>query len=148
MMLWLLQLADKARHRARMRLWAPSQASGRRGEDLAHRFLQRLGFSIVARNFRSRSGSGEIDLIAWDGDTLVFAEVKSLSSDTYSAPDRAIDRLKQELVVRTAIDYVRRSAAPWNRVRFDTINVLLDHPPRILLRRDAFPPPAALRRAS
>ena len=84
----------------------------------------------------------------WDGDTLVFAEVKSLSSDTYSAPDRAIDRLKQELVVRTAIDYVRRGAAPWKRVRFDTVNVLLDHPPRISLRRDAFPPPAALRRAS
>jgi putative endonuclease len=147
-MLWLLELADKARHRARMRLWASSQASGRRGEDLAHRFLQRLGFNVVARNFHSRSGSGEIDLIAWDGDTLVFVEVKSLSSDSYSAPDRAIDRLKQELILRTAIDYVRRGPAPYPRVRFDIINVLLDDPPRISIRQDAFPPPPSLRRAS
>ena len=49
-----------------------AQAVGRRGEDLAHRYLQHKGFVIVARNHRLPSGDGEADLIAWDGDTLVF----------------------------------------------------------------------------
>ena len=52
----------------------PAQADGRRGEDLAHRSLQRKGFAIVARNYRLPSGDGQADVIAWDGDTLVFVE--------------------------------------------------------------------------
>jgi putative endonuclease len=140
MMHWLYKLADRARHRARMRLWVPEQATGRRGEDLAHRFVQRLGFSVVARNFRSRCGAGELDLIAWDGDTLVFVEVKTLASDTFSAPDRAIDRDKQDSSVRAATQYLRRIGSSWERARFDTISVLLTDPPKISLRKDAFRP--------
>ena len=140
MMHWLYRLADRARHRARVRLWAESQAAGSRGEDLAHRFLQRLGFSVVARNYRAQGQPGEIDIIAWDGGTLVIAEVKSLSSSEYSAPDRAIDLDKQQSLFETASIYRRRAGVDWDRVRFDTVSVLLTDPPAIALRRDAFHP--------
>jgi putative endonuclease len=140
MMHWFYRLADQARHRARVRFWSPSQAAGRRGEDLAHRFLQRMGFSVVARNYRTHHRPGEIDLIAWDGDTLVFAEVKSLTTDEYSSPDRAIDLDKQRSMFETAAGYRRRAGVEWERVRFDTLNVLLADPVEITLRRDAFHP--------
>jgi putative endonuclease len=140
MLRWLYILADHARHRARLRGWTPAQAAGRRGEDLAHRFLERLGFRIVARNYRAHERPGEIDLIAWDGDTLVFAEVKSLSSNEYASPDRAIDLDKQRSLFETAAVYRRRAGVDWDRVRFDTLNVLLGDPPEISIRRDAFHP--------
>jgi putative endonuclease len=140
MMHWLYLLADRARHRARMRLWSGSQAAGRRGEDLAHRFLQRLGFSVVARNYRAHGQPGEIDIIAWDGGTLVIAEVKSLATGEYSSPDRAIDPEKQWSLFETASVYRRRAGVDWDRVRFDTVSVLLTDPPAITLRRDAFHP--------
>ena len=62
----LYRLADRARDRARRRTWDPDLAAGRRGEDIAHRFLQRAGMTVVARNHRTPTGSGEVDLVAWD----------------------------------------------------------------------------------
>src|SRR6266436_10240658 len=69
---WLYKLADAVRDRGRRRFWPADQASGRRAEDLAHRFLRRRGMVIVARNYRPPSGAGEIDLIGWDGDWLAL----------------------------------------------------------------------------
>lgn len=140
MMNWLYRLADQARHSVRVRFWSPTQAAGRHGEDLAHRFLERMGFSVVARNYRTHDRPGEIDLIAWDGDTLVFAEVKSLGSSEFSAPDRAIGEDKRRSMFETAAVYCRRAGVGWDRVRFDTLNVLLTDPPEITLARDAFHP--------
>ena len=77
MFLHFLEVADALRHYGRSRSWASDQAIGRRGEDLAQRFLQRTGMTIVARDYRLESGAGEIDLIGWDGETLVFVEVKT-----------------------------------------------------------------------
>ena len=57
---------DWFRHLARRRRWNPSQALGRRGEDLAHRFLRRQGYTIVARNYRLAAGDAEADVIAWE----------------------------------------------------------------------------------
>ena len=71
----LYRLADFARDLRRARCATPEQAHGRHGEDLAHRFLRRQGLTIVARNFRQRSGSGELDIVARDGEVLVFVEV-------------------------------------------------------------------------
>jgi putative endonuclease len=134
----IYRLADLLRHRARRRQWDRDLASGRRGEDLAHRFLRKRGFTIVARNYRSPAGTGEIDLVAWDRDTLVFAEVKSRSSADFGTPDRAVDREKEGNLIRVARDYARRAGVEWERVRFDIINVLLTNPPQIDLVRDAF----------
>src|SRR5450432_3006906 len=59
------------------------------GEDLAHRFLRRQGYTVVARNYRSGSGAGEIDIVAFDKQDLVFIEVKTRASDEFGSPDRA-----------------------------------------------------------
>jgi putative endonuclease len=125
--------------RCRQRSRGPQDfATGRHGEDLAHRFLRRNGFTVVARNYRPRTGSGEIDLIAWEKDQLVFIEVKSRSTDDFGTPDRAVNREKQEHVIRTARDYALRSRVDWDHVRFDIVTVLFGNHPKIALQRDAF----------
>jgi putative endonuclease len=134
---WLLRLADGARHGARRKRWPAGQAAGRRGEDLAHRYLERQGLVVVARNHRPPSGHGEIDLVAWDRDTLVFVEVKSRSSDDCGAPDRNLDREKEWALVSAARHYARQAGIPWERVRFDVVSVMLTDPPSLSHRRDA-----------
>lgn len=130
----LYRLADYLRYRRHRDL-------GRRGEDLAHRYLRRLGLLVVARNWRPPQGGGEIDLIACepgkDGDTLVFVEVKTRASGEFNAPERDVDADKLVALRRAARDYVRRAEADPNLVRFDVIAVTdvgIQH------FRDAFPP--------
>jgi len=137
---WLYRLADAARDRGRRKLWPSEQASGRRAEDLAHRFLRRRGMVIVARNYRPASGAGEIDLIGWDGDRLVFVEVKSRASDEFGMPEHAVDNEKQRFLERSARDYARRAGVDWNRVRFDIVSVVFGEPVRMQLFADAFEP--------
>ena len=140
----LYRLADRLRHRARRRGGDPDFLAGRRGEDLAHRYLRRQGFTIVARNFRPRAGAGEIDLVAWERERLVFVEVKSRATDEFGTPDRAVDPEKQRNLERGARDYARRAGVDFQNVRFDIVNVLLTRPPKIELLRDAFRPPRTL----
>lgn len=134
----LYRLADFARHQGHRRTMEPDLATGRRGEDIAHRFLQRAGMTVVARNFRTRGGSGEVDLVAWDGDQLVFVEVKTRTSGEYGPPDRAIGPDKIYRIVNASREYARRAGIEWERVRFDTICILLRTPPAIVHHRDVF----------
>jgi putative endonuclease len=134
------QLADGLRHHVRRRKWPSDLALGRRGEDIAHRHLQRAGIVIVARNYRTPSGTGGIDLIGWDHGTLVFFEVKSRSTDEYGAPDRAIGDAKRDHIVRAARQYVRHAEAPWESVRFDVVNVVFRTPPVVTHYKDVFHP--------
>jgi putative endonuclease len=109
---------------------------GRRGEELAHRYLRTRGYTVVARNWRPPQGGGELDLVAWHGKTLVFVEVKSRLSGMWSAPERDIDAEKLNSLRRAARDYVRRAAAEDGETRFDVITVTgetVEH------MRDAFP---------
>jgi putative endonuclease len=135
----LYRLADAARDRRRARGATPEQAHGRRGEDLAHRFLRRQGLTIVARNYRPLAGSGELDIVAWERDTLVFVEVKARSSAEFGSPDRAVGRDKEKYLRRAAGDYLRRSGAAWEQARFDILNIILTEPPEIEWIKDAFP---------
>ena len=112
--------------------------SGRLGEDLAHRFLRSRGCTIVARNYRPRSGGGEIDLVAWQDDTLVFAEVKTRASVEFGTPDRAVDAEKELFLRRAARDYARRAGVEWSQVRFDILSIVLGKPPQINWIPDAF----------
>jgi putative endonuclease len=134
----IYKVIDFLRHRARLRRWDPDLARGRRGEDLAHRYLRSRGFTVVARNYRPRSSRGEIDVIAWDGSVLVFVEVKSRASADFEAPDRAVDRDKQDHLVRTAQAYLARTGIPWTSVRFDIVSVVFDKPPALTHIEDAF----------
>ena len=104
---------------------------------MAHRLLRRRRYTVVARNYRPRSGHGEIDLIAWDRDVLVFVEVKSRSSGEFGTPDRAIDTSKQEQLIHAAREYARRADVTWDQVRFDVVNVVLSDPPVATITKDA-----------
>jgi putative endonuclease len=130
------QLADLLRDRARQRRMTADHALGRRGEDIAHRFLQRAGFVVVDRNYRMASGAGEVDLIAWERDRLVFVEVKSRSTDDYGSPDRAIGLAKQSSLIRAAREYARHAHVPWEKVRFDVVNIVFRTPPELTHLRD------------
>jgi putative endonuclease len=134
----LYEFADTLRHHGRKRHLNPDHALGRRGEDIAHRHLQRAGIVIVARNYRMSSGAGEIDLIGWEKDTLVFVEVKSRQTDEYGAPDRAIGVLKQSSLIRAAREYARHAEVPWEKVRFDVVTVVFSTPPCVVHFRDVF----------
>jgi putative endonuclease len=130
--------ADALRHRRRLRLWQPDHANGRRGEDLAHRYLQKRGFVVVARNHRARSGIGELDIVAWEGQMLVFVEVKSRQTEEFGSPDRAIDLDKRDRLIRAGRDYARRAGVDWRSVRFDIVNVVFTEPPTVTHLRDVF----------
>lgn len=133
---FVYQIADSVRHHARKRVWAQDQATGRRGEDIAHRFLQRAGIVIVSRNYRVATGAGEIDLVGWENDRLVFIEVKARHSGEYGDPDRAIGFEKKQSLLRAARDYARHAEAAWENVRFDVVNVILGTPPQVRHFRD------------
>jgi putative endonuclease len=132
----VIGLLYRAADRIRRRRYAKNH--GRVGEDLAHRFLRAHGCTVVARNYRTLSGSGEIDLVAWDGGKLAFIEVKTRGSDEFGPPESAVDAEKRERVARAARDYSRRAEIPWRDTRFDIVSIVLGQPPRIEWLRDAF----------
>lgn len=129
---------DWLRHRRRRHVWSVDLATGRRGEDLAHRFLRRQGYIIVARNYRLSAGDAEADLIAREGESLVFVEVKSRATAEYGPPERAIGEEKRAHLRRVAHEYARKTETPWERVRFDVVTVIFSDPPRLELIRQAF----------
>ncbi len=111
---------------------------GRIGEDLAHRYLRGQGCTVVARNYRTASGPGEVDLVAWHGATLVFVEVKTRATGEFGTPDRAVDDEKQQRLRKAARDYARRAGVGWERTRFDIVSIVLGDTPHIDWIRDAF----------
>jgi putative endonuclease len=134
----MLFLADWLRHQARLRRLPRDHALGLRAEDLAHRYLRVKGMRVVARNYRTPGGTGEIDLAAWDRDTLVFVEVKARSNEDHGEPERAVDEEKRLRLLRAARDYLRRANLAPARARFDIVTVVFGPPLRIRLLRDAF----------
>lgn len=83
--------------------------------------LGRLGYRIVASNYRCRRG--EIDLVAFDGDTLVFIEVRSKRTDRYGTPAESVTRSKQEKLVATAEHYLDTHGIKDVQCRFDVVEV-------------------------
>ena len=125
MLRWLYRLADRARNRARLRRWPADKAIGRRGEDIAHRWLQRQGMTVVARNFSPPGGKSEADLIAWDGEELAVVEVKTRSSAEYGPPERAVGAEKHQKMISAGEHYARRAEVPLEKVRFDVVAILI-----------------------
>jgi len=131
MIFLLYGAADALRRRARGN-------TGRIGEDMAHRYLRRHGCTVVARNYRPPSGTGEIDLVAWHGETLVFVEVKTRTSAQFGEPDSAVDAEKRQTLVGAARHYSRHAGVDWERTRFDIVSVVLEPRVRIEWIREAF----------
>lgn len=74
------------------------------GEDAACRYIQGLGLKVLARNYHSRYG--EIDIVAQDGEYLVFVEVKTRKNARFGMPGEYVDLRKQEKLIKTALDYL------------------------------------------
>lgn len=113
--------------------------TGTSGEEEAFFHLRKLGYVIVARNFRSPKSRGEIDLIGWDGDVLCFIEVKTRTSRDVKTPEAAVDRHKRREVAQVAREYLRR-LPPSCQWRFDIVSVYyadLSSRPQIEVFRNA-----------
>jgi len=119
---------------------APHLVTGERGETLAYWFLRHSGYTVVARNRRARSGAGEVDLIAWDGPTLAFIEVKTRTSGEAGPPELAVSRAKQKRIAKAAHDYMRRLRKKPASYRFDIVSVFWDETTglRVRLIKNAF----------
>ena len=111
---------------------------GRRGEELACKYLKKVGYKILELNYRGNLG--EIDLVAEDGDCLVFIEVKTRSSLALGHPLESIDSRKQRQVIRVAREYLAKCSAEERICRFDAVAVVLsgEQPPQIELIKNAF----------
>ncbi len=96
---------------------------GKQGEDIATAHLKKNGFQIITRNYRQKSG--EIDIIARDGEWLVFVEVKTRKSLRYGQPFEAVTQKKQTQIGRVALDYLTRNKLLDQAVRFDVISIIV-----------------------
>jgi putative endonuclease len=105
---------------------------GRRGEDLAARFLEESGYRVVARNLHLPGG--EIDLVCVDGMTLVFVEVKAREARGFGSAMAAVDARKRRTLRSLAADYAQ-IVAPRARIRFDIVTIDGN---RLALHRNAF----------
>lgn len=118
------------------------QQIGRRGEEDAYFYLRRMGYVMVARNYRSPHHHGEVDLIGWDNDVLCFIEVKTRTAHDMKPAEAAVNRAKQDDLRPVARDYLRHldGSCQW---RFDVISVYYDQPastrPVFELFKNAFP---------
>ncbi|RLB11545.1 MAG: YraN family protein [Deltaproteobacteria bacterium] len=110
--------------------------TGRIGEEIACREIKRMGYRILERNYRSKLG--EIDLIALDGDVLVFIEIKTRTSSLEYAKE-AIDRRKMKRLSMLALSYIKKKGYEHMRARFDVVAVSMkDGKYQVELIRNAF----------
>lgn len=115
----------------------PRSRVGRRGEDLAYELLKKKGYEILERNFKSPLG--EIDIIAREGKTLAFVEVKTRLSDDFGTAKWAVGAKKQRKVSMVALDYLRRHSLSDQAARFDVVAIDLDQGrEKVELYRNAF----------
>lgn len=133
----LYRLIDRLRHSLQRKRLTPRLALAMEGEDAAMRYLQRRGVIVIAKNYRTRARTGEIDLIGWDGETLVFFEVKTRSDDAAGTPDRAVTPVKRRKIERAAREYAYRAGVDIDAARFDVVAVLEG---RVEHFQDAFRP--------
>lgn len=96
---------------------------GKKGEDLALRKIRRLGYKCISRNYRCPLG--EIDLIAKDGDTLVFLEIKTRKGKSLGYAKEAIDRRKKRQLSKVALAYMKANNCCDAKSRFDVVAISL-----------------------
>jgi putative endonuclease len=104
---------------------------GQPGEQMAVVYLQQQGYRIQQQNYRCRQG--EIDIIAWDGSTLVFVEVKTKRQMAFGSPQAMVDQRKQHKIIRVAMVYVQQHRLQNVALRFDVVAIayLPGRPPEV-----------------
>jgi putative endonuclease len=127
---------------------SPGIQLGHLGEQYAAAYLEQLGYRLVAANFtlpvgrnlRGATINAEIDLVAYDGNTLCFVEVKTRASDWFAPPQASIDLRKRRQIARAARAYLRLFELEADPYRFDVVTVLLTDlsPPEVNLLRNYF----------
>jgi len=110
---------------------------GKKGEDLALRFLKKNGYRIFERNYVCKMG--EVDIIAKEKDTLAFIEVKTRTSTAFGPPQLAVNSAKQMQLSKVALYFLKEKGIEDVKARFDVVAILLGPKgPEIELIRDAF----------
>jgi putative endonuclease len=117
---------------------------GKLGEAYAAAYLEQLGYRLVAANFTLPVGrnlrgaivTSEIDLVAYDGDTLCFVEVKTRASDWFAPPQVNVDLRKRRQIARAARAYRHMLGIEEQPYRYDVVTIVLDEAPQIELLRN------------
>ena len=111
---------------------------GKKGEEIAFRYLLKRGYSIIKRNYRS--SCGEIDIVAFDPSTktIVFVEVKLRKRESQTTPLEAVDIAKQRKMVKTALKFLGETKLDYEAVRFDVIGIEDGKLPTVVHIEDAF----------
>jgi putative endonuclease len=101
-------------------------STGRRGERAAFFYLRRNGFVVTARGWRSGRARGDLDLVAWEGETLCVIEVKTRTTRAVATAEASVDEAKQKTLMRLARHYVRQLPEGDVPVRFDILSVYFE----------------------
>ena len=110
---------------------------GKSGEEAACSLLKKNGYKILIRNYKNKLG--EIDIIAFDKDTLCFIEVKSRQTDKFGLPQEAIFALKQRKISKVALSFLKEKNLFDKKARFDVVSVIFSgEMPRLDLIKNAF----------
>jgi len=96
---------------------------GRRGEEIALRFLKKKGYRIIQTNYVCKLG--EMDIIAREKDTLVFVEVKARTSTQFGPPQLAVNAFKQRQLSKVALHFLKEKRIEDVKARFDVVAILL-----------------------
>ena len=124
---WVFEVfPDKAKDSRQMKESGKSKKEtqdrlGQKGEDLAYRYLKRLGYKILERNYKTPLG--EIDIVARLGKTLIFVEVKTRNSSEFGTAKWAVTIQKQRKLSMLALDYLKRNSLNDQSARFDVVAV-------------------------
>ena len=102
---------------------------GRLGEKLAGRFLRELGYQILTTNYRCRQG--EVDIVARDGEEVVFVEVRTRRGRAFGTPQESLTRPKMRRLVATCQDYLQGYGGADTNWRIDLVSVRLDQGNRV-----------------
>ena len=121
-----------------MEAGARNKTLGARGEEIAAAYLRGQKFTIVERNFRCKGG--EVDIVARDGKTFVFVEVKARRSLSFGSPQASVTHFKQRQISKAALTWLAKNRLKDVNARFDVIAIILREyeVPRIEHLRNAF----------
>ena len=106
------------------------QIFGKKGEEIAERYLKRKGYRLVEKNYRCPLG--ELDLIVLDRRVIVFVEVKIRTDDRFGAPLESVHRRKQGKMIKAALFFLSQRRLHHREARFDVVGISLDGPEPII----------------
>lgn len=100
--------------------------TGRQGERAAYFYLRRRGFIITARGWRTSRARGDLDLVAWENDTLCFVEVKTRTTRAIAPAEAAVDADKKRMLRKMAHYYLRQMSTQGVPIRFDILSIYFE----------------------